>query len=99
MKDLKFTDETIEDLASLLKIFGDATRIRILLCLSKSDSYVGELAEQLGMTQSAVSHQLSVLKQSKLVKTQRQGKNILYAIADDHVSSIIETGLEHVMED
>ena len=91
-------EETLYDLAELFKIFGDSTRIRILFALSEQEESVGELAEKLSMTQSAVSHQLKILKQSRLVKNRREGKQIFYFLADHHVSSIISQGMEHVME-
>ena len=91
--------DTLEDLAGIFKIFGDSTRLTILFLLMDSgEMCVGDIAERLDMTQSGVSHQLAVLKQSKLVKTKRGGKSIFYSIADEHVSEIIRIGLEHVLE-
>lgn len=93
-------DEELEDLANLFKIFGDSTRIRILFILSEQvEINVSDLTGLLGMTQSAVSHQLQALKQNKLVKTRREGKSIYYSLADEHVDSIIATGREHIEED
>ena len=86
------------DLAELFKVFGDSTRIRILFVLFEAEICVCDLAQALNMTQSAISHQLKILKQSKLVKNRREGKSIFYSLADDHVRSIIAQGLEHIEE-
>ena len=86
------------DLAELFKVFGDSTRIRILFALFESEQCVCDLAEALGMTQSAVSHQLKILKQSRLVRARREGKSVFYALADDHVATIIRMGQEHIEE-
>ncbi len=91
-------DEELFDLAELFKIFGDSTRIRILLVLFESEMCVCGLAELLGMTQSAISHQLQVLKKSKLVKYRREGKTIFYSLADSHVRTILDQGMEHIAE-
>lgn len=91
-------ENDLYDLAELFKIFGDSTRIKMLFVLCESEKCVANLAEELDMTQSAISHQLKILKQSKLVKTRREGKSIIYSIADDHVRSIIEIGMEHIEE-
>lgn len=91
-------EEEISDLSDLFKVFGDATRLKILFVLFESEVCVCDLAEILNMTQSAVSHQLKVLKQSKLVANRREGKSIFYSLADDHVRSIIAQGREHVEE-
>ncbi len=92
-------DETkLYDLSELFKVFGDSTRIRILFVLFESEVCVCDLAEALNMTQSAISHQLRILKQSKLVKNRREGKSIFYSLADDHVRTIIAMGLEHIEE-
>lgn len=100
MKDTRNTTETMQDLASVFKIFGDFTRLTILsLLMDQDEMCVGDIAERLNMTQSGVSHQLALLKQSKLVKTKRDGKSIYYSIADEHVSEIIRIGMEHVLED
>ncbi len=86
-------------LAELFKNFGDVTRVRILDCLSEADEIcVNDLSEALGMTQSAVSHQLRVLKNSNLVKVRREGKLMFYSLDDDHVRCILDTGIEHVRE-
>ena len=91
-------DDTLYDLASLFKMFGDPTRAKILSCLQLRDMYVGELAETLKMTDSAVSHQLRVLRGAKLVKGVKEGKEVRYSIDDDHVTKIMEYGLTHVNE-
>ena len=87
------------DLAELFKVFGDSTRIRILFVLFEAEVCVCDLAELLNMTQSAISHQLRILKQNKLVKSRRDGKSIFYSLADSHVRSIIAQGREHIEED
>ena len=102
---LKIVNETIPaetelyDLAELFKIFGDSTRIRILYVLFEAEVCVCDLAEALNMTQSAISHQLRILKQNKLVKSRREGKSVFYSLADDHVRTIIDQGREHIEED
>ena len=88
----------VDDLAELFKTFGEGTRIKILFCLSKEEMCVSEIANIISMSQSTVSHQLKILKQSKLVKGTREGKSIIYALADDHVRSIIAQGIEHIEE-
>lgn len=92
-------EEDLMDLAELFKVFGDTTRIRILFVLFEAEVCVCDLAEALNMTQSAVSHQLKVLKQAKLVKNRREGKSIFYSLADEHVRTIIAQGMDHVEED
>ncbi len=92
-------DEMICDLADLFKIFGDTTRMRILYALWESEMCVCALAEYLGMTQSAVSHQLKVLRQNNLVDTRREGKTVFYHLADDHVRTIVTQGWEHLTEE
>lgn len=92
-------EEELYDLAELFKVFGDSTRIRILFVLFEAEVCVCDLAEVLHMTQSAVSHQLKILKQNKLVKSRREGKSIFYSLADSHVRTIIDQGLEHIEED
>lgn len=91
-------EEELYDLAELFKIFADSTRIRILYVLFESEMCVCDIAQILNMTQSAISHQLRVLKQSRLVKYRRDGKSILYSLADDHVRTIVNQGLEHIEE-
>ena len=92
-------ERTVYDLADLFKVFGDSTRLRILCVLMEQEICVADLADTLEMTQSAVSHQLRTLKQSKLVKARRRGKMVYYSLDDDHVRSIIETGREHLEEE
>jgi len=91
-------EEDLYDLAELFKIFGDSTRIRILFVLFEAEVCVCDLAEALSMTQSAISHQLKILRQSRLVKCRRDGKSIFYSLADEHVRTIISQGMEHIME-
>ncbi len=94
----KISDEHLSNLAELFKVFGDPTRIRILFTLFDKEVNVGSIAERLNMSQSAVSHQLRILKTARLVDTRREGKSIFYYLADDHVRTIIAQGMEHVME-
>ena len=102
---LKIVNETLPeetelyDLAELFKVFGDSTRIRILFVLFEAEVCVCDLAKVLNMTQSAISHQLRILKQNKLVKSRREGKSIFYSLADDHVRTIINQGRDHIEED
>ena len=91
-------EETLFDLAELFKIFGDSTRIKILYVLFESEMCVCDIAQLLNMTSTAVSHQLRILKGNKLVKSRREGKNIFYSLADGHVTSILDQGMEHVSE-
>ena len=91
-------ENTLKDLADFYKVFGDVTRIRILYVLLRHEMCVCHLAEVLGMTQSAISHQLRILKQMKLVKNRRDGKIIYYSLADDHIQTIINQGMEHIAE-
>jgi len=91
-------DEVLYDLAELFKMFGDSTRVKILYALLESELCVYDLACTVGLTQSAVSHQLRVLKGGKLVKFRREGKIIYYSLADGHVSRILSQGMEHVEE-
>lgn len=90
--------ETLYRLADLFKIFGDSTRIRILDTLARKELCVQEIADELEMTQSAISHQLRILKQADLVRCRRDGKAIFYSLADGHVQTIMEQGMEHVCE-
>ena len=95
----KMPEETeLYDLAELFKVFGDSTRIRILYVLFETEVCVCDLAQALNMTQSAISHQLKILKQNKLVKSRREGKSIFYSLADDHVRTIMAQGREHIEE-
>lgn len=91
-------EKELYDLAELFKVFGDSTRIQILFALFESEICVCDLADTLNMTQSAVSHQLRILKQSKLVGSRREGKNVIYFLSDDHVRTIIDQGREHIEE-
>lgn len=91
-------EEKLYDLAELFKMFGDTTRIRILYVLFEAEMCVCDIAEVLKMTQSAISHQLRLLKQAKLVKNRREGKTVYYSLADDHVRTIINQGMVHVEE-
>ncbi|MBQ3790168.1 MAG: winged helix-turn-helix transcriptional regulator [Lachnospiraceae bacterium] len=91
-------EEEIFDLAELFKIFGDSTRMRILFALFDHEICVNDLAEILSMTQSAVSHQLRILKSAHLVGSRREGKSIIYFLADEHVRTIIDQGREHIEE-
>ena len=91
-------DETLYDLAELFKVFGDSTRIKILYALFEAELCVCDIAQLLSVSQTAVSHQLRVLKNNKLVKFRKEGKNVFYSLADDHVRRIIDQGIEHVEE-
>lgn len=91
-------EEEMQDLADFFKVFGDATRLKILNVLLCSEMCVYDIATVLGMSQSAISHQLRVLKQMDLVKNRREGKTIFYALADDHISTILSQGLDHIEE-
>lgn len=93
------TDELICDLADLYKVFGDTTRMKILFALLESEMCVCAIAELLSMNQSAISHQLKVLKNANLVGNRREGKTIYYFLADDHVKTIIAQGFEHLIEE
>ena len=91
-------EEKLYDLAELFKVFGDSTRIRILYALFESELCVGDIAQILNLSQSSVSHQLSILKSSKLVKFRREGKIMFYSLDDDHVRTMISMGMEHIEE-
>ncbi len=91
-------EEELYDLADLFKVFGDSTRIRILFVLFEAEVCVCDLAEALHMTQSAISHQLKILKNSRLVKSRREGKSVFYSLADSHVRTMIDQGREHIEE-
>ena len=86
------------DLSELFKVFGDSTRIKILYVLFVSEMCVCDIAQLLGMTQSAISHQLKILKQNKLINSRRNGKTVFYSLADEHVRTIIGMGMEHINE-
>ena len=92
------SEEVMQNLADFYKVFGDVTRVKILCVLFQSELCVCDLAEVVGMTQSAVSHQLRILKQMKLVKNRREGKIVYYSLADAHIQSILNQGMEHITE-
>lgn len=91
-------EDDMAELAELYKVFGDSSRVRILCTLSQQELCVCDLAELLRLSQSAVSHQLRILKQAKLVKNRRDGRQIIYSLADEHVRGIIAMGMEHILE-
>ena len=91
-------EDSLFDLAELFKIFGDSTRIKILFALLESDMSVNDIANELQMTQSAISHQLRILKTNGLVKYTRNGKSLIYSLADNHVTTILSQGIEHISE-
>ena len=90
--------QTCSHIAALFKGFADPTRVHILYLLAEREQCVSDIAERVELSQSAISHQLRILKQMQLIKFRREGKNILYSLADDHVKTILEMGLEHVLE-
>jgi len=98
VKEMMPEEEILYDLAELFKVFGDTTRIKILYVLFESEMCVCDIAQLLNMSLSAISHQLRVLKQAKLVKYRREGKTVFYSLSDDHVRAIIGQGMEHVEE-
>ena len=91
-------EDALYDLAELFKVFGDSTRVRILFALFGAELCVCDLSEALDMTQSAISHQLQILRTNKLVKSRREGKQVYYSLADEHVVTIIAQGLSHILE-
>lgn len=91
-------EEMLYDLADLFKVFADTTRIKILYALMDCDLCVAHIAEAIGATQSAVSHQLRILKQARLVKFRREGKNVIYSLSDDHVHTVLAQGMDHICE-
>ena len=91
-------EELLYDLADLFKIFSDTTRIKILYALMGTERCVADIADIIGATQSAVSHQLRTLKQARLVKFQRDGKNVIYSLSDDHVYTMLNQGMSHICE-
>lgn len=91
-------EELLYDLADLFKVFSDTTRIKILFSLMGGERSVSEISEETSSTQSAVSHQLRILKQSHLVKFRRDGRNVLYSLADDHVYTMLAQGMTHICE-
>ena len=90
--------ETLEQIAELFKGFCDPTRVHILSLLERQELCVTDIADAVALSQSAISHQLRMLKQMHLIKYRREGKNLLYSLADDHVKTILQMGLEHVLE-
>ena len=95
---LEQSDELAYDVADLFKLFADSTRIRILVLLFDRELCGGDIAANLEMSQTAISHQLRILKQNHLIKYRREGKNMIYALADDHVKTIINCAIEHIEE-
>lgn len=91
-------ESELYELADLFKVFGDSTRIKVLYLLFENEMCVHDIAQILNMTQSAISHQLRILKQNRLVKFRKEGKNVLYSLADEHVFTILRQGMEHVEE-
>ena len=91
-------EESLYDLAELFKVFGDSTRVRILFVLLEAEVCVCDLAQALGMTPSAISHQLRILKTNRLVRCRKEGKSVFYALADDHVRTVMQQGLDHLEE-
>ena len=91
-------EELLYDLAELYKIFGDSTRVKILYVLLEAEMCVCDISTLLGISQSAISHQLKLLKQSDLIKSRRSGKTVFYSLADEHVSVILNSGMEHRLE-
>lgn len=91
-------EDRLYELADLYKVFGDSTRIKMMYTLFETELCVCDIAELLGMSMSAISHQLRVLKQTKLVKFRKQGRSVLYSLADEHVKTILAQGLEHILE-
>ena len=91
-------EDVLCDLAEIFKVFGDSTRIKILYLLFESEMCVCDIAQLLGMNQSAISHQLRILKQAHLISSRREGKSVIYALSDGHVRTIIDQGMEHVCE-
>ena len=92
------SQDELYDVAELFKVFGDSTRINILTALFESEMCVCDIGETLGMTKSAISHQLRILRQNKLVKSRKAGKEVFYSLADEHVVKIIEMAIEHIEE-
>ena len=90
--------EVLFELADLFKVFGDSTRLRVMVTISDAEMAVSDIADSLQMEQSTISHQLRVLRQNKLVRVRREGKQMYYTLDDDHVKKIIEMGIDHLME-
>lgn len=97
-RELDLTQENFDYLGDLFKVLGDPTRLKILSLLFQEELTVGSIVESLDMSQSAVSHQLSVLRQNRIVKSRREGKNIYYSFDDDHIQMIYDAGIEHILE-
>ena len=98
IKNILVSDETLYDVAELFKAFADSTRIKIIAVLKEEDLCVGAISELINVSQSAVSHQLRVLKISKIVKSQRVGKQMFYSLDDEHIKKIFDMGLEHIIK-
>ena len=98
VKTMMPSEDVVYDVAELFKVFGDSTRTNILMALFESEMCVCDIGELLGMTKSAISHQLRILRQSKLVKARKSGKEVFYSLADDHVVKIFEMAIEHITE-
>ena len=98
IRDGMLDDDTVMDMADLFKIFGDSTRVKILYALLEAELCVCDIARRRNLTQSAVSHQLRILKASNLVRFRQEGKTVFYALDDDHVRSVLALGMEHVLE-
>ena len=96
--DSMMDEELLYDLSDLFRIFGDTTRIKVLMALSENDLSVSDLADIVGVSQSAISHQLRTLKQARLVKFRREGKNVFYSLCDEHVNTILAAGMTHICE-
>ena len=95
---IKLEDDKFTDLAEFYKIFGDSTRLKILLSLKDGEASVTDLSKKVNMNQSAVSHQLRILKQARLARVRREGKNAFYSFDDEHISLILKLGIEHILE-
>lgn len=91
-------EEKLIDLAEFFKVFGDSTRVSIIYCIHDKEICVQDIADILGMTQSAISHQLRILRDSRLVKSRKQGKQVFYSLDDDHIKYILTLGLDHILE-
>ena len=96
-KDKKLTEENVYEVADFFKVFGDSTRLKMLHLLLCNEMCVTDIAEELGMTQSAVSHQLRVLRQNRLVKNRKEGKTVFYSLDDSHVENVLLQGISHIM--
>lgn len=92
-------EEPVYEVSELFKVFGDSTRARIICALNISEMCVCDLSEVLGMSQSAISHQLRILKQARIVRNRREGKSVIYSLADNHIHKLFQVAFEHIMED